>query len=190
MQDANRRKLHRWSLVLLIVLVCVGCDQATKAIARETLVHTPPISLFNGILHLEYAENLGAFLGMGARLPAQTRFLLGVVFSGLLLAAAIGFTLRADYISIAQLVCLAFFVGGGISNLIDRIWNEGAVTDFMMFSAGPLHTGILNIADIAITFGAAAFVLLNFFEQPQDTPEQKAKTPQTNTDDAVDVSQE
>ena len=67
MQDTNRRKLHRWSLVLLIVLTCVGCDQATKAIARETLVHTPPISLLNGILHLEYAENLGAFLGMGAQ---------------------------------------------------------------------------------------------------------------------------
>ena len=173
--DDKRRKLHKRGLILLIVLTCVGCDQATKAIARDTLAHTPPISLLNGIIHLEYAENLGAFLGMGSKLPAQARFLLGTVFSGLLLAVAVGFIFTARHISVPQLISLSCFAGGGIGNLIDRIWNNGAVTDFMMFSAGPLHTGILNMADIAITFGALAFVLLSFFERPESAPEQKSE---------------
>jgi signal peptidase II len=177
-QDDKRRKLYRWCLILLIVLTCVSCDQATKAVAREHLAHAPPISLLNGIVHLEYAENLGAFLGMGANLSTEMRFLLGTLFSGLLLALAIGFIVTAHSISLPQLICLALFTGGGIGNLIDRIWNKGAVTDFMMFTAGPLHTGILNVADIAITFGALAFVVLNFFERPH--PEDQAEGQETD----------
>ena len=31
--------------------------------------------------------------------------------------------------------------------------NPGRVTDFLYLSAGPLHTGVFNVADMAITFG-------------------------------------
>ena len=171
----KRIKWRRYTLILVIVICCVGCDQATKAIARETLTNRPPISLLGGVIHLEHAENLGAFLSLGARLPEQLRFLLGVVFSGAMLVVALVFALRAQDISQPQLICLAFFVGGGIGNLIDRIWNNGAVTDFVMFGIGPLHTGILNLADVAITFGALVFMLLSFFERSEETEPQNVE---------------
>ena len=173
--NQKKAKCRRYTLILVIVACCVGCDQATKAVARETLSNRPPISLLGGIIHLEHAENLGAFLSLGARLPEQLRFLLGVVFSGVMLVVALVFALRAQDISQPQLICLAFFVGGGIGNLIDRIWNNGAVTDFVMFGIGPLHTGILNLADVAITFGALAFMLLSFFERPGETEPRTAE---------------
>jgi signal peptidase II len=178
MDTTNQRSAtwwRRYALILIIVVCCVGCDQATKALARETLSGRPPISLLGGVIHLEHAENLGAFMSLGARLPAQARFLLGVVFSGAMLIVALVFALRAHDISRAQLICLAFFIGGGIGNLIDRIWNNGAVTDFVMFSAGPLRTGILNLADIGITFGAVAFMLLSFFERQGEAEPQIAE---------------
>ena len=44
-------------------------------------------------------------------------------------------------------------IGGGAGNLIDRLRFGGRVTDFIYLAAGPLHTGVFNIADMAITGG-------------------------------------
>ena len=153
-------KYRRLVLMCFIALSCVGCDQATKALARQTLVPHTPIVLLNGIVELVYSENLGAFLGLGARLPVSARFVFGVLFSTLLLIFTIVFAFQASQITMPQLISLSFLIGGGIGNLIDRISNAGAVTDFIVLSLGPLHTGIFNVADVAITFGALASMLL------------------------------
>jgi hypothetical protein len=48
---------------------------------------------------------------------------------------------------------------GGMSNLMDRTLRQGHVTDFIFISAGPLHTGIFNVADLTIVIGIAAIAL-------------------------------
>ncbi len=48
---------------------------------------------------------------------------------------------------------------GGISNLVDRIFRQGRVTDFMFISVGPIHTGIFNVADVMIMIGIAAIAV-------------------------------
>jgi signal peptidase II len=48
---------------------------------------------------------------------------------------------------------LCLLTGGGLGNLIDRISNNGAVTDFLRLGIGPLRTGIFNLADVAIVSG-------------------------------------
>ena len=53
-------------------------------------------------------------------------------------------------------VSFVFILYGGIGNLIDRICNNGLVTDFINFGIGPIRTGIFNVADMAITSGAIA----------------------------------
>ena len=50
-------------------------------------------------------------------------------------------------------VALALILAGGVGNLIDRLRFVGRVTDFLYLSAGPLHTGVFNVADMAITLG-------------------------------------
>lgn len=52
----------------------------------------------------------------------------------------------------------ALIIGGGLSNLIDRIINQGAVIDFMNIGVGSLRTGIFNVADVAIMVGMFIFV--------------------------------
>lgn len=50
-------------------------------------------------------------------------------------------------------VALAMILAGGTGNLIDRMRFDGRVTDFLYLTAGPLHTGVFNVADMAVTFG-------------------------------------
>src|SRR6185295_11620368 len=44
-------------------------------------------------------------------------------------------------------------IGGGLANFLDRL-PDGRVTDYVVLSAGPLRTGVFNLADAAILTGA------------------------------------
>ena len=49
-------------------------------------------------------------------------------------------------------------MAGGTSNLIDRMVQQGLVTDFIFLQVGPLHTGVFNVADVLIMLGLAMTV--------------------------------
>ena len=137
--------------MVAIMLITIALDQYTKHIARLMLAMSAPRRY--GILTLLYAENSGAFLSLGANLPAETRSL---IFSGVVaVALAVGlYALMANRIGgTADSIAVAFIIGGGIGNLIDRIARGGRVSDFLYLAVGPLHTGVFNVADIAITGG-------------------------------------
>ena len=53
-----------------------------------------------------------------------------------------------------------------IANLIDRVFRDGHVVDYMVLNVGPAHTGVFNIADIAITVGAL-YLLIDLFVKPR-----------------------
>ena len=134
-----------------IMLITIALDQLTKHIARLTLAMSAPRRY--SILTLLYAENSGAFLSLGANLPPETRSL---IFSGVVaVALAVGmYALMANRIGgTADSIAVAFILGGGIGNLIDRVCRGGRVTDFLYVAIGPLHTGVFNVADVAITGG-------------------------------------
>jgi signal peptidase II len=160
----------RSGLLALGFLSCTGCDQAAKALARGALAFSPPVKLLGGAVRLEYTENPGAFLSLGANLPPMARFLVGVVFVAVSLAVLLVFTLRAAGLSLRQKAGLALILGGGLGNLIDRVVNHGQVIDFVSLGIGPLHTGIFNLADVAITAGVL-LVLLSFQRRSEPKPE-------------------
>ena len=60
------------------------------------------------------------------------------------------------------ILAIALVVGGGLSNLIDRLVNEGRVVDFMQLGIGPLRTGVFNVADVAIMGGLAVMLVVVF----------------------------
>lgn len=156
--SVNRKFRILW--VLIIVAVCVACDQGVKALAKERLTASPPISLLYGIVRLEYTENPGAILGLGGELPSLARVLFMLVFSGMIFAATLVLSLNPHYTAI-QIFGMALVSAGGIGNFIDRVINNGAVVDFASLGIGPLRTAILNLADIAIFVGAFVFLLFS-----------------------------
>ena len=142
--------MRRIALLILIVTT-LALDQATKALARSFLRGGAPRQ--HGLLTLVYAENAGAFLSLGERLPRAAR---RVIFDGLVtvgIAAAAWFLFTGRIHARGDDVALALIVGGGVGNLIDRMRFGGLVTDFIFLRAGPLHTGVFNLADMAITGG-------------------------------------
>ena len=141
-----------------MLLTCIGCDQATKHIAKSSLEYAVPQSLFNDILRLQYAENPGGMMSFGANLHPEVRFWFLTVFVGVMLAGIFVFTLISKKISPVQILALTLIVGGGFSNLLDRLLHNGHVIDFLNVGVGTLRTAIFNLADVIILFGT--FLLL------------------------------
>lgn len=163
------KKVQRIVILAAVLLVCAGIDQATKALARQHLAGAPPRELAGGILRIEYVENPGAFLSLGASLSEEARFLVFTVFVTLLLTGLLVFALRmSPDTSLLVVIAMALVIGGGVSNLIDRLLNEGRVTDFMQLGLGRLHTGVFNVADVAIMVGLGLMLLTLLLERPRD----------------------
>ena len=139
-------------LVLLIAFLCVGCDQATKAAAKSHLSGSAGLSFAGDTLRLQLTENKGAFLGLGSSLPDRWRALVFVWAAAVALGLLFAYVLVSST-SVESVVSLSLVLGGGFSNLLDRIAYGGFVIDFINFGVGPVRTGIFNIADVAITSG-------------------------------------
>jgi len=157
------KKLQRILLVFFIVLVNIGCDQKTKIIAQESLTDYRVTSYMNDFFRIQYAENTGAFLSWGSDLPESFHFILLKVIPIIMLIGMLGFTLFAKSVNSWQAIGMSFIVGGGLSNLYDRI-NYGMVVDFMNMGFGSLRTGIFNFADVAIMVGMGILIAANFKE--------------------------
>jgi len=149
----KRLKWLRPLLVVLLVMVNIGCDQATKTIARARLADKGTVSVVDSFFVLRYVENPGAFLSLGVGLPRPLRSLAFIAFPLVALALMTAYILRAKNREWMTLVAFAFIVGGGLGNLIDRLFRDGRVSDFMNFGIGQLRTGILNFADLSIVLG-------------------------------------
>ena len=144
-------------LLLIAIGATIGCDRVTKHVAATTLAEAPSRSFLADTFRLEYVENTGAFLGLGAAWPLAVRTAVFGVGNGLLLVGLVVLAMRARWPRRA-LLGVALFVAGGASNLLDRI-TYGMVIDFMNVGIGALRTGIFNVADVAIMLGASILVL-------------------------------
>jgi signal peptidase II len=151
------RTRTRFVFLALIAASTIGCDRVTKHVATVLLAGKPTQSFLADSIRLDYAENTGAFLSLGADLPPAVRTALFSVGTGAVLAVLRVLLFRSPG-SLWRASGVALFVAGGLSNWVDRV-TRGSVVDFMNVGIGGLRTGIFNVADMAILAGAAVFVL-------------------------------
>ena len=143
--------MKRLAAFFAVLAAVVAIDQWTKAVVRANA--GPPRSYASGLFMLLHTENTGAFLSLGAELPPWAKSL---IFGGVVAVLLVMFTVavvRGSIHKTGETIAAAAVIGGGFGNLIDRVLRGGRVTDFLYLQAGPLHTGIFNVADMAITFG-------------------------------------
>lgn len=137
----------------------VAVDQLTKTWALRTL-SDEPIHVI-GTLQLNLSFNTGAAFGLGKGLAPL--FMVGAIA---VLVAVIGFG-RSAATTPAAVVALGLVVGGALGNLADRFLRDhgGAVVDFLDLQWWP----IFNVADVAITLGAALLILSGFSTEARAT---------------------
>ena len=157
-------------LFCLISFALISCDQVTKKLAKTNLADQQPTSYFHDTFRLEYAENTGAALSLGAGLPQPYNFILLSVMPLLLLLALFFYTvIHIKEFNWLRLLSFALIFAGGIGNIIDRIFHDRHVTDFMNLGIQNLRTGIFNVADICITAGVIG-IFISFKNQQAIQP--------------------
>lgn len=154
---------YKLTVVLTILFLVLFIDQATKIWAIENLRGQGAQVYLNGLIQLVYAENAGAFLSFGAEWSREIRFIVFavVVFFGL---GGMGWYLFKKESSRLNLFAYSFILAGGVGNLWDRVYRDhGHVVDFLFIDIwGPLKTGVVNVADMAIVLGVVIAIFVEF----------------------------
>lgn len=144
----------RITLLLLPFFLGIGLDQTTKSIAREFLLSGNTLSIFNGLIQFIYIENSGGFLGFLLFIPETIRYWLLTLGVGLIVLALMVILLRLKSLDSADIIISSLVLSGGMSNLIDRVYNDGGVIDFIQIGLEPFTSGIFNLADLFVLYGA------------------------------------
>jgi len=153
--------MWRW---LLLSGVVVALDQASKYVAVVKLSGHPPVEV-TSFFNLVLVYNRGAAFSFLAGAGGWQREL----FTGIALIASawIVYLLRRHSQQTLFCFALALVLGGAIGNVIDRL-TVGAVVDFLDFHALGWHWPAFNVADSAITCGAALLIRDGIFGKSQD----------------------
>jgi signal peptidase II len=138
---------------LLVALLVVALDQATKAIVERWMTLYESIPILPGF-SLTYVRNTGAAFGMLAGAPSSLRLPLFLLVTAVAVWALVSY-LRATPAHRRMLVwALGGILGGAVGNFICRL-RYGEVVDFFHLHWGPWSWPMFNVADSAITVGVA-----------------------------------
>ena len=154
--------------IILILCSCVECDQVTKTVAQNHLPSSQPVYLVGDVFRLQYTENTGAFLGLGAELPHSVRFWALIVFVGVALIGMLRFVWTSQEMNPMSILGFSLIIGGGFSNLLDRVLKGRAVVDFINVGIGNVRTGIFNLADLVIMIGVGILLAWSVFFRDSD----------------------
>jgi signal peptidase II len=165
MPETARAVRYRVTLVWVLLAVVIAlADQGTKHLIGSLLAAGETRGV-TGFFNLVLVFNRGAAFSMLADAPGWQREL----FAGIAVAASVLIIALLARHSADRLFCagLALILGGALGNLWDRI-ALGHVVDFLDFHALGYHWPAFNLADSAITVGAALLILDGF--RTRDVP--------------------
>jgi signal peptidase II len=158
---------RRFELALGVAIV--AADQLTKALIRRSLALYESTTIIPGFIDLTHVRNTGAAFGLfnAADFPLKPAIMLGMAILALAAIAVYASQLRPDE-RLAR-TGLALVLGGAVGNLIDRAVT-GYVLDFVDVYYGDAHFWAFNVADSAITVGAALVILDVLFAGRRHVP--------------------
>ena len=149
----------RWFALAAAVIVA---DQLTKWLVMAYFANRAPHEEVTGFLNLVLVFNKGAAFSLFAQAPGWQTPLLATFA----LVAALIVSVLIVRNPERRLMCLglALILGGALGNLIDRL-RFGSVVDFLDFHALGWHWPAFNVADSAITVGAALLIFESFLHR-------------------------
>jgi signal peptidase II len=157
-KDVLRNGLYalRWyALALLIILL----DQYTKDVASSSLEYARPVQVFSWF-NLTLQHNTGAAFSFLSDAGGWQRYFFSIV-AIVISAALVVWLYLAPRSQWLLTLALAMILGGALGNLWDRL-ALGYVVDFISVHYREHYFPAFNIADSAITVGAACMLIDSF----------------------------
>jgi len=136
------------SLLLLGALATlVGCDHATKYVAKAGLEGQGHHPVIGSLLDLRYTENTDVAFNLLRWIPERVRGPLLLACGGVAVLALIVVLLRRKG-ALATRAALVLIAAGALGNYLDRLC-RGYVVDFIHVP----HWPVFNVADVYVTLG-------------------------------------
>jgi signal peptidase II len=166
----NPRKL----LPFLLTGIVIALDQGIKSFIAK---NWPPNSYIkdvfgNDFFWIIHVRNKAIAFSLGQGLPDAVRQVLFIIVPILVLAFLVCYYLKTDELSLLQRWAVAGITGGGIGNLIDRIFRPDGVVDFISVKFYGLfgfdRWPTFNIADSAVVVSVFVFLVSMFIPKEQN----------------------
>ena len=148
----ERAMFMRYLPMGLFALLAAALDQVSKFLVVEHIPYGTAVPCIPGVVHLTYVQNFGAAFSF----LQGHRWLFVLAF--VVLVALLGLGLNKKMLPFTRLGLwfLAAALGGGLGNIIDRVF-RGYVVD--MIAVEFISFPVFNLADCFITCGAALLLI-------------------------------
>lgn len=150
-------------LTNLIVFACVVAAVVASAQALGIWINSNLAEgqtwEINSLIHFTHIRNHGGVFGL-----AQGMGWLFTLLSLALLAGVTAYLILGPAIQRLEYICFGFIVGGGLSNILDRLIH-GSVIDYIDIQHIPYWNYVFNTADVMVHIGIWPLLLYSLFGQ-------------------------
>ena len=154
-------------ILIAVIAAVIGLDQLTKWLTVVNLEEYESFPVWQDVFHFTYVKNTGMAFGM-----LKDHRWVFMVFSTIAIVALIVYLFRFRPESRWMQVSMAMIIGGGIGNMIDRVF-LGYVVDFIDVTL--INFAVFNIADSFVCVGAGIMILCLVLDLIKEIKLEKAK---------------
>jgi signal peptidase II len=177
--DMNTKTTLRRYTPFLLTLIILVVDQITKAwVVRVIPQGTVHVSYLNDFLWIVHVRNSAIGFSLGADLPENLKRILFIALPLVLLVAMMVMVLRSKELTQYQRWLVAGIIGGGLGNILDRMFRPEWVVDFISVRIyglfGMERWPTFNVADSSLVVtGILLMLSLIFMKQHLPGSEKK-----------------
>lgn len=165
-------------LCLVITAAAAFLDQLTKLLITQNISEGAFAEGIKGVFRLTYIKNKGAAFGI----LSEHRWVF-MILSVIAIAAILFYLWKEKPRSILVRLSLGMILGGGIGNMIDRIF-RGAVIDFIDLEFMRFY--VFNVADSFVCVGCFLLILYLILSEIREGKNKKKK-PTKSPDNEADA---
>ncbi|MBR6513543.1 MAG: signal peptidase II [Clostridia bacterium] len=166
----------------IISAACVGLDQLSKYLCVRYMTLGDSVTIIPKVLDFTYIQNKGAAFGS----LSNARWVFMIASVVMIAAIAVYVIYNRRTLRYPSVITLSLILGGGIGNMIDRIW-LGYVIDFIDVKCVPYWCWIFNVADSFVCVGAFFLVIIFIISEIKAKKTAEPRGEKENSDVTTDL---